>query len=61
MLYILQSINEMLEVSGNTSKDIIVPSSSSKKDVPVWKEVKNEENDSTYFWNMETNGKLYIH
>ncbi|XP_045447414.1 WW domain-binding protein 4 [Melitaea cinxia] len=50
-----QSINEMLEVSGNTSKDIIVPSSSSKKDVPVWKEVKNEENDSTYFWNMETN------
>lgn len=50
-----QSINEMLEVSGNTSKDIIVPTSSSKKDVPVWKEVKNEENDSTYFWNMETN------
>ncbi|XP_026485443.2 WW domain-binding protein 4 [Vanessa tameamea] len=50
-----QSINEMLEVSGNNSKDIVVSSNISTKETPLWKEVKNEEKDGTYFWNTQTN------
>lgn len=50
----------MLGQDGKSCKDIVVASSISVKDIVAWKEAKNDDG-SSYFWNIQTNGGYNVY